>query len=253
MKQKKYTVIANWKMNPILVTEAKAVAKGISKVATKLKKTDVVIAPSFIHIPLLNLPKNVFLGSQDVFWDTKGAFTGFVSTEQISSLGVSYVIVGHSERRILGETDEMVNKKIKAVLNSRMVPILCIGEEEHDSSGVYLSFLSNQIKSAFKGISRSDFEKVIIAYEPIWAIGKGAKDSMDATKLHETVLYIQKILGELYGREGSLKSRIIYGGSVKEENALDLIVNGEVKGFLIGGASLKAETFNPILKIVDGL
>ncbi len=249
----KRIIIANWKMNPISVVEAKTASRGISKIATKLKKTDVVIAPSFTHIPLVSLPKNVFLGAQDVFWDTKGAFTGFVSPAQVSSLGVSHVIVGHSERRALGETDEMVNKKVKAVLREKMVPIVCIGEKDHDSSGAYLSFLSNQIKSAFKSVIRSDFQKVIIAYEPIWAIGKEAKDAMNATKLHETVLYIQKILGEMYGRELSLKVKIIYGGSVKEENASDLILNGEVKGFLIGGASLKAETFNPILKIVDSL
>ena len=134
-----------------------------------------------------------------------------------------------------------------------MTPVICIGESEHDTAGAYLSFLSNQIKSAFSGVSRNHFSNIIIAYEPIWAIGKNAEDAMSSRKLHETVLYIQKILGELCGRETALNVRIIYGGSVKEGNAEDLIKNGEVKGFLVGGASLSPETFNPILKIVDSL
>jgi triosephosphate isomerase len=248
----KYIVIGNWKMNPSTAAEAKKLFSGTSKLVGKLKKTKVVLAVPFIYISLFKpRGKKLFLGAQDVFWQEKGAHTGEVSAEDLQNLGVSHVIVGHSERRAMGENDDIVSRKLKAVLRFRMTPVLCIGEHTHDSHGAYLSFLNHQIRASLFGVSRADISKVIIAYEPIWAIGKTAKEAMNSRVLHETVLYIQKILSEMYGRAIGKKVKIIYGGSVEEGNAEDLIKNGNVSGFLPGHASLSTKTFGPILKAVD--
>jgi triosephosphate isomerase (TIM) len=248
----KYIVIGNWKMNPETLGEAKTLFLKVSKSVSKLKKTDVVICPPFPYLSIFkSKSKKFFLGAQDSFIEKSGAYTGEVSPTMLKSLGVSYVILGHSERRSMGETDHIVNKKIEAVLRAKMTPVVCIGEPVHDNQGNYLAFLREQIKNCFAGLSRADLSKVIIAYEPIWAIGEKAKGAMDSRVLHETVLYIQKILSEQYGRTASLKARIIYGGSVDETNALDLIKNGEVIGFLPGRASLNPEIFKSILHSVD--
>lgn len=248
----KYIVIGNWKMNPETLGEAKLLFRKVANITQKLKRTEVVVCPPFPYLSVLqSKSKKFFVGAQDVHSESNGAFTGQVSPTMLKSVGVTYVIIGHSERRALGETDVLVNRKIEAALKARMTPIVCIGEAEHDIHGKYLSFLTEQIKNCFAGLSRADLSKTIIAYEPIWAIGKNAKGAMDSRMLHETVLYIQKILSEQYGRAASQKARIIYGGSVDENNAKDLIENGNVIGFLPGRASLSAETFGAIVRAVD--
>lgn len=244
-------VVANWKMNPTSLKEAALLGKSLSKLSLSFKKANLVIAPPTIYLSAVKPSKKVFLGAQNVFWDKSGAYTGEISPVQLSERGVSYVIVGHSERRALGEDDFLVNKKARAILAEGMTPIICIGELEHDSQGKYLAFLSNQIKSSLKGMSKSDITKIILAYEPIWAIGKDAKSAMEANDLHETVLYIQKVLSELYGRAVAHSIPILYGGSVKEENAESLMREGAIAGFLVGGASLSVKTFVPIVKAVD--
>lgn len=253
MKPKKI-VIANWKMNPATVTEAKTLFSYIKKKAGLLKKTHVVIAPPSVFIGTFSTTKktkNFFLGAQNVHMLTSGSYTGEISTPMLRDSGVTYVIVGHSERRAMGETDEIVSKKVQAVLSNKMIPVVCIGEKEHDHNGQYLSVLSNQIKHSLAGVLKLDVAQVIIAYEPIWAIGKTAGEAMDSHKLHETTLFIKKVLGELYGRPLSDTVKIVYGGSVESGNALELIKNGNVSGFLIGHASLSAVTFSEILKSVD--
>jgi triosephosphate isomerase len=248
----KYIVIGNWKMNPGSVGEAKKLFDKSVRIVRTLKKTDVVLAVPFIYLPLLkSSSKNLFLGAQDVFWEEKGAYTGEISSEQLAKLGVSYVLVGHSERRALGDTDEIVNRKMRAVLHAGLTPVLCIGEHTHDAHGKYLSFLQNQIRSAFHKVSRGNLSRILVAYEPIWAIGKSAGDAMKSGEVHETVLYIQKILSEIYGREATKKVRIIYGAAVEADNTTDLIRNGNVRGLLPGHASLSAETFGLILRAVD--
>ncbi len=248
----KYIVIANWKMNPETLGDARQLFGKTSKLAQKLKKTEVVVCPPFSYLSALqSKSKKLSVGAQDVFYENIGAYTGEVSSSMLKSVGVSYVIIGHSERRALGETDLIVNRKIEAVLKGKMTPVICIGEANHDNHGNYLTFLREQIKNCFAGISKANLAKIIIAYEPIWAIGKDAKGAMDSRMLHETVLYIQKILSEQYGRAASQKARIIYGGSVDELNAHDLMKNGNVVGFLPGRASLTPSVFSAILSAVD--
>ncbi len=248
----KYIVIGNWKLNPVSPIEAKKLYAGVLKVAQKMRQTDVVVVPSFIHIPLLAMKsKKLSLGAQNAFDQDSGAYTGEVSALQIKNAGVTHVIVGHSERRAMGETSNMVNNKVVAVLKARMTPIICIGEEVHDNHGNYLAFLENEIKIALRGVTSKDLSNVIIAYEPIWAIGKNAKEAMNPNTLHETVLYIQKVLADIYGRAMVKKVRILYGGSVNPDNIGDLVQFGAVQGFLVGGASLSADTFGKLLTIID--
>ncbi len=247
----KKIVIANWKMNPLTPGEAKVISKGIVKASDKLKRTTVVIAPPFPFLSSVSLSKKVFLGSQDAFWGGVGAQTGEVSIGMLKSLKASYVILGHSERRALGESDAFVSKKIIATLKAGMTPILCIGEKARDHHGDYLSFVENQIRASLEGVSRKEISKIIIAYEPVWAIGKTADDAMDSSKLHEMSIFVHKTLVNMFGRESAQKVKLNYGGSVEGANAHDLIQNGNVYGFLVGHASLDSKKFAEILRATD--
>jgi len=242
-------------MNPVTASEAKVLFTQIKKKASLLKRTHVVIAPPSLYISVstqsTKKSKNFFLGAQNVHTHTSGAYTGEVSAPMLKDSGVSYVIVGHSERRATGETDELISKKVQTILSNKMIPVLCVGEREHDQNGLYLSTLANQIKNSLIGVLKLDISQVIIAYEPVWAIGKTAGEAMDSHKLHETTLFIRKVLGEVYGRLLADSVKIIYGGSVEAENASELIQNGNVSGFLVGHASLSALSFSDILKSVD--
>lgn len=252
--KKRNLVVANWKMSPETLEEIKKVFNGTRSVAKGLKNTDVVICPPFPFLhPLakLNCPKNVFLGVQNIFGELKGAFTGEVSVGMVKNLGVKFCIIGHSERRAMGETNEVVRKKIQVAFDSGLIPILCIGEKERDKEGNHLGFIRNQIKECLTGLQKKHLVGIIIAYEPIWAIGKSYKEAMDPTDIHETVLFIKKIISELFGRDIADGCRILYGGSVEAENAGETIRIGNVDGFLVGHASLFPEQFSLILKAAD--
>ncbi len=248
----KYIVIGNWKMNPETGNLAEKLFTSISKLSAPLKKTEVVIAPPFVFFPKkFKKTKKLSLGSQDAFWGGIGASTGEVSSLQLKKLGVSHVILGHSERRALGESDAMVAKKADAVLKDELTPIICVGEKERDPHGEYLTFLSNQISNSLTGLSKKDVANIIIAYEPLWAIGKNAMGVIDSHGLHQMTIFIQKTLTTLFGRETASGIRIIYGGSVDGASAPELIRQGNVTGFLVGRASLTAKDFGEILKTVD--
>jgi len=249
----KKIVIANWKMNPPTLDEAKKLFSGVKSKLSRLSKTKVVICPPLVYISVFGKQKskNFSLGTQNVFWQKGGAHTGEVSSAMIKNIGGEYVIIGHSERRFLGETSEMVAKKAKALFLEKIIPIICIGEKERDSHGEYIRVLQEQIKSSLYGISKKDIETCILAYEPVWAIGKTADEAMDSHKLHETVLLIRKVLTGMYGREVAKKVVIIYGGSVEAKNASDLIKNGNVSGFLVGHASLDSDNFAEIIRAVE--
>ena len=180
------------------------------------------------------------MGAQDLFWEEKGAFTGEISPLMLKNLGCEYVIIGHSERRKLGETDEMINKKIKAAIKAKLKPILCIGETEMGrKSGRTFEVLKNQLKKAFNNLTIEQFSNLTIAYEPIWAIGTGNPClPVDAKKVF---LFMQKLFG---------KTPVLYGGSVNSENAINYIREVGFSGLLVGGASLDAKEF---IRIVKGL
>jgi len=187
------------------------------------------------------------LGAQDAFWQ-EGAFTGQVSAKMLKSLGCKYAIIGHSERRALGETDEMINKKIKAVISANISPVLCIGEsEEERREEKTKKVLEKQLTLALKNVSKFKIQnsKFIIAYEPIWAIGTGRSCDFDTAMSMN--LLIRKILADIYNRKTAQKARILYGGSVAAKNSLGYIKEARMDGLLIGGASLKAKEFVAIL------
>lgn len=253
-------VVANWKMNPQTLAEAKQLFNFLKKEGLKnIKNVDVVICPPFVYLPILGASAfakgygAISFGSQDCFWEQKGAYTGEVSPKMLKDLGCQYVILGHSERRIyLGETDEMINKKIKLVLKVKLNPILCIGEtEEERNQGGTQEVLKNQLISALLGISKSIIQnsKFSIAYEPIWAIGTGK--ACEVNEAQTMGLFIRKIVAQLYGSLVSKKVQILYGGSINSKNALSYIKEARMQGLLVGGASLDHQEFIKLVKNIS--
>lgn len=250
MKKKKILVVANWKMNPSTHTEASKIFNGIKEFAHTLNNVQTVICPPFVFLDKLAQEYSgpqILFGGQDVFYEAKGSYTGEVSPSQLYSVGADYCIVGHSERRKLGSTNTDVSRKVKILLDSNITPIVCIGENERDTHGKYLNFLRKQIIKALSKIKKREISKVVIAYEPIWAIGKTDDDAITPQKLQETSLYIKRVLREHFGNTNADQTMIIYGGSVEPENAEELLREGDIQGFLIGHASLKSDSFNAIL------
>lgn len=247
-------VVANWKMSPETLLEAKKIFNASRFSAKSLRNTDVIICPPFPFLyPLLRLkyPKNVFFGAQNLWSEVKGAFTGEVSANMIKDTGATYVILGHSERRAMGESGELIKKKLQIALEAGLVPVLCVGERERDKDGNHLEFVKNQIKESLFGLQKKHLVGITIAYEPIWAIGKSYREAMSPTDIHETILFIKKIIGELFGRDIADGSRVLYGGSVEPENAYEIGHIGNTDGFLVGHASLVPEQFSAILKAID--
>lgn len=244
-------------MNPSSAKEAAGILNGVKKTVAKLKKTQVAICPPFIYFNDLqkNIGKsaNLFLGAQNSFWEIEGAFTGEVSPEMIKNYGGAYVILGHSERRALGETDEMVSKKTLACLKTGLKTVVCVGEKIRDEQGNYLAFLRDEVRNSLNKVQKRFLRNLVITYEPIWAIGKKDADAMLPADIRETAIYIKKILSEIYGNESALAVPILYGGSVGGKNAGDIIKNGGVDGLLVGHQSLKPENFSEILKSVENI
>lgn len=249
MKHTNALVVANWKLNPTTLAEAKNLYSEIRRKLKNYIATTVVVSPPFLYIPELSKTlkkEGVKLGAQDVYYEEIGPFTGEISASQLADFGVSYVIIGHSERRALGEMDEQVNRKIQTVLKRRLTPIVCIGEKGRDEQGGFFNHIEAQIKSLAKGLLAKDITKVVIAYEPIWAIGTGKTATVEDVK--EMQLFIVSTLTKLYDRKTAEKLNILYGGSVKASIAKDLYEQGGMQGFLVGGASLNAEEFVNIVK-----
>lgn len=253
----KKIIIANWKMNPFSAKEAEGILNGVKKTAVKLKKTQAVICPPFVYFnnlrKIIGKSGNLFLGAQNSFWEIEGAFTGEVSPEMIKNYGGTYVILGHSERRALGETDEMVSKKTVACLKTGLKAVVCVGEKVRDEQGDYLVFLREEIRNSLNKVQRKFLRNLIIAYEPIWAIGKKDADAMLPADIRQTAIYVKKILSEIYGNEIATAVPILYGGSVGGKNAGDIIKDGGVDGLLVGHQSLKPESFSEILKSVENI
>ncbi len=251
-KTAKKLVIANWKMNPVLEKDAEKLFKSVVKGVHALKNTEVVVCPPFIYFDKLKkVSKKINLGAQDAFFGDRGPFTGEVSGEMLENIGIKYVILGHSERRALGEENILINKKLKGVLSSGLIPILCVGDEERDVNHEYFNFIKTQIEEGLNGINKDLLSKVVIAYEPIWALSTtlGRKDATPADS-YEMNIFIKKIISDKFGVKTEMP-RILYGGSVNEKNILDFIINGGIDGVLVGGASLDSKKFLEIIKIVE--
>lgn len=247
-------VIGNWKMNPLTLKEAEKLFADVVKLTSGIKKTEIVICLPFLYLEKLKkISKRISLGAQNVFFGDVGAYTGEISTEMLYNIGVKYVILGHSERRAMGESNGDVNKKIKSSLSAGLRPILCVGESIRDEGHSYFNLVKVQLGECLAGISKNSTSKIIIAYEPIWAISS-TFNRKDATPddSREMTIFIRKILSDKFGAEGS-HMRIIYGGSANEKDAEDFLKNGGVDGLLPGKASLSAEKFSKIVKICEAL
>ncbi len=243
---RKWIVAGNWKMHNT-VAEAVALADAIKKGVSELKNGEVVVAPPFTALAAVGKAlagSAVATAAQNMHEEDKGAFTGEVSAAMLKDAGCRYVILGHSERRkYFGETDEGVNRKVKKALMSGLGPIVCVGEtDEERANGVTRSVVEKQIRGALLGVEKID--DVVIAYEPVWAIGTGkVATSAQAEDVHA---FIRGLLGDLYGSTAS-QVRILYGGSVTKDNIEELAAMGNIDGALVGGASLKADGFLGII------
>jgi triosephosphate isomerase len=251
----KKIVIGNWKMNPLTSKEAEKLFSGVIKNIFDVKKTEVVICPPFVYLDKLSKIRTskIKLGAQDAFCGDVGAFTGEVSGEMLSGVGAKYVILGHSERRIFGENNNDISRKIKSSFMAELCPILCVGESERNPDHSYFSFVKMQLEECLAGISKNLISKIIIAYEPIWAISS-TPDRKDATPADsmEMIIFIRKILSDKFGKEATT-TKILYGGSVTEKDAGDFLQHGGVDGLLVGRASLDVKKFTDIIKICEAL
>ena len=251
MAKKKY-IIGNWKMNPESPESAKTIFSGIKKAAFKAPKVNTVICPPHVYISLLVgmlRDKSISIGAQDLFHLTQGSFTGEVSAEMLSNSGVEYVIIGHSERRNLGETSEIIHKKVLLALENGLDVVLCVGEKTRDLHGDYLEIVKGQLKEALVGVQAKALSRVIVAYEPVWAIG--AKEAMQVVQIHEMAIYVKKVLREIYDEATVRAVKVLYGGSVTSTNTGSILAEGGVDGLLIGRQSLEPKDFAEIIKIAN--
>ena len=244
---RKKIVAGNWKMNKT-PQEALALVE-LLKDKVNTDKVDVVFCvPAVDLIPVLDAVKgtNIAIGAQNMFYEESGAYTGEISPSMLTEIGVKYVVIGHSERReYFAETDETVNKKVKKAIEHGITPIMCCGETlAQRELGIAVDFIRTQIKSGLAGVSADDVKKVVIAYEPIWAIGTGKTATSEQAE--EICAAIRTVLGEVYGSETAEEVRIQYGGSVNGKNAAELFGMPNIDGGLVGGASLK-EDFSQIV------
>ncbi|MBP6920006.1 MAG: triose-phosphate isomerase [Candidatus Omnitrophica bacterium] len=246
------TIIAgNWKLYKT-ITEAIELANGLKRELFKVNAGDVDIVVCPVYTALSEVAEvvansNIALGAQDAYWQDEGAFTGEVSVKMLKDAGCAYVIIGHSERRqFFSETNETVDKKIKAVLGHGLTPIMCCGEmlAEREAGNTF-KVLDDHLTNGLKGFTADEAEKIVIAYEPVWAIGTGK--TATPAQAQEAHQYIRNTLAKLFGKDVASRMRIQYGGSVKPENIEELMRQPDVDGALVGGASLKVDSFAQIV------
>jgi triosephosphate isomerase len=266
-------IVANWKANPESIREAKEIFSPIKRAAAKLNQVEVVICPPAVWLAELvkgarNWNGGVALGSlkatppfrvrlsfggQDAFWELIGAYTGQLGPTMIRNAGATYLIIGHSETRALGDTDNLIKAKVRLALKHGLKVILCVGEKARDEHGKYLQILRGQIESALTGVPRTQAKQIILAYEPIWAIGAQAKGADTPAAFLEQSIFLRKVLTGIIGREMALDCSILYGGSVDADNAAGFLDEGGANGLLVGRVSLSPESFIKILKIANSI
>lgn len=247
---RKAIIAGNWKMNKT-IGEAIELVNRLKRELSGIESVDIAVAPPYTalsEIADMLTDTNIGLGAQDMYWEQGGAFTGEISPLMLKDIGVKYAIIGHSERRAyFGETNETVNKKLNAAFKAGLSPIMCVGErlEDREAKKTF-EVIKDHIKGGLEGISNDAAAGIIIAYEPVWAIGTGKTATpQQAQEAHK---YIRGLLAEMYGRELAEQIRIQYGGSVKPNNIKELIAEEDIDGALVGGASLKPDDFIAIVR-----
>jgi triosephosphate isomerase (TIM) len=248
-----FTLVGNWKMNPDTLADAEVLFKAISRKAAKAPSVAVVIAPPApFLVSLASRKSDVSLSTQDVSAEERGAFTGSISALEVKSAGAQYVIIGHSERRKAGDTDEIIGRKVSRAVEAGLKVILCVGEKERDQEAKYLREIREQILADIGKIDQKKASSLMIAYEPMWAIGKSYDTALSPRDIHEMTIYIRKVASEVLGKS-ALKLKILYGGSVNFENAQAILKEAEIDGLLVGRQSLDPENFGAMLEYAHGL
>lgn len=245
---KRKVIAGNWKMN-MLPNEAINFIEELAPIVKNIENEVILCVPyTDLFYALLSVQgTNIKIGAQNMHWEESGAYTGEVSAKMLKSIGVEYVIIGHSERRqYFAETDEIVNKKVKTALANGLKPIICVGETlEQREQGITEKIITTQVEKALEEVTVEELEKLIIAYEPIWAIGTGKTATKEDA--NTTIIQIRKKIAEMYGQNEANRVIIQYGGSVKASNAKELFEMSDIDGGLVGGASLKVEEFSKIV------
>jgi triosephosphate isomerase (TIM) len=250
MSSRRALIAGNWKMYKTAGEAVDFLQKFLPQVSDVTHR-DIMIAPAFTALEAaaaLLKGSGVSLGAQDVFWEAEGAYTGQVSPRMLSAVGCRYAIIGHSERRqFFGETDDTVNRKIRAAIKADLIPVMCVGETEKEREARQtFSILDKQIKDGLKMLAAADLNSLVIAYEPVWAIGTGK--TATAVQAEEAHAFIRSLVEKLFGAGLAASVRILYGGSVKPENASELMAKANIDGALVGGASLNTDSFAKIVK-----
>lgn len=241
----KKIIVANWKMNPLSKPGALALYTSLLEKA-KGQKSLTVICPPAVWLGFLtgSRPTNLYLGGQNSSEVKEGAQTGEISAWQLASAGADFCLVGHSETRARGESDALVNLKIKTLLKAGLIVLFCIGEKERDREGRYLTELKEQISVGLKGVSKKDISRVVICYEPLFAIGGKKADTPE--EFTHSSLFIKKTIGQLYGAKIGQEAKVLYGGSVNKSNAEDFLIAG-ADGLLVGRESLRSSAFGQVI------
>lgn len=250
-------IIGNWKLNPDSLLAARQLSRASKKLAGRYRRVKVAICPPALLVGSLTEgsssgPENFSWGTQDISWHDFGSHTGELGANLIRAVGAELALVGHSERRQAGESEVSVNHKVKAGLKAGLQIILCVGEETRDIHGAYLRVLEQQLTSALAGVNKNLLSNLLIAYEPVWAIGQQAKGAETPEGFWQNALFIKKVLAKIFPKKIALTIPIIYGGSVNATNAESFLLAGAM-GLLVGRDSLSAEKFGAIIKIADKL
>ncbi|HAO64445.1 TPA: triose-phosphate isomerase [Candidatus Taylorbacteria bacterium] len=251
--KKKRIVIGNWKMNPPTLADAKKIFSKIKQLSAEVSGVLVVCPPATYLNALVSSykGKKIMFGAQDAHWLNNGSMTGFLSPTMAQSAGAKYLIVGHSERRALaGETPEIIAKKVLAGVEAQLTVILCIGEKVRDRNAEYLTVIREDLRECLKKIDKRMMAHMMIAYEPVWAIG--GRDAMSPSDIHGMTIYIRKVLTELYDKQISDATQILYGGAVNVDNVADIVKDGEIDGLLVGRDSLIPENIMQIVAVANG-
>lgn len=245
-------IVANWKMNPGSVNKAKEIITQINKKSRSFGSVCLIVCPPFVFLNevsrVINSSRKIILGAQDVFVGQGVSHTGEVGIELLKAIGVRYVLVGHSERRAYLDNNEVVKEKMLESLKSGLKVILCVGEKERNEHGDHYHEIKEQIENAIIKLPKKLTKNLIIAYEPVWAIGKSENIAMKPEQLHEITIFIKRLISDTLGVKEVEKVKILYGGSVTKNNAKEIIEKGNVDGLLIGRESLKSDDFLELIK-----
>jgi triosephosphate isomerase len=247
----KSLVVGNWKMNPGTMREARKLFEATKKAAEKTKSVAVVVAPPAIFLRELRSSykgKRVAFAAQHANSEAGGAFTGETSLAQFKDAGAAYAIVGHAERRGMGETNDDTRKKVAAALALKIIPILCVGETSRNSDGEYFTVVKEQLRAGLADVVAAKLSGVIVTYEPLWTIGRDL--AMSPRDMHEMAIFVRKSIVELKGAAG-MNIKILYGGSIDETNAGAMLREGDVVGLLVGRASEDAAKFGSLLQAIE--